>query len=352
MELRHSHSHYTLLSESQATSAPQTVPAGSCGDSLWQQADLFAGLMQHPALPAGLRRLLDPVSRQSAAVYSRLFPEGPCPEQHCSLSLYDRFNIALTIAQLSDINPLCDFYARHLAPLPGPPGTRQNNHRLTDITQYARQLACAPATAVPPSLTRLLGTGLTAADILTLHQICGFIRWQSRMMAGIIALTGIRLSAAFMAAAAPVFPGWRTDSVSEKLPFIGLHSIGPVHLNVLRQVAALGQPQLPAGIIAHAPLAAEAWLTLRDTQVSPLSSPGCHRIDRQIQAEITAAMGEQPPGNPAIRRFIHQLIQIPVHYDTSNAENLLRQGWTMAALLQLLFRVSARGWDQSLMLLA
>ncbi len=347
MELRQRHSHYTLMSESHAGFREGRPPAEPEKNSLAYSADLFAGLLQHDAVSLPLRQALLPVSKHTAAIYSRLFPESPCPDERCSLTLYDRLSIALTVAQLTDISLQCDFYANHLSPLAGPSGTKENNNRLTEITQYARQLACCPATASPPAISRLLNVGLTATDVLTLHHLCGFVRWQSRMMAGIMALAGIKSAGFFMLTSAPEFPELLTEKISEQvLPPLELTQLSQSRLEIIRACMLAGQPALPALVMAHATGAAQAWLILRAARLASLSEARQQEIAYTDPRTPDTARGEQQ--SAAITELVNKLERIPLRDCFAETNLLNRQGWKTDSLLQVMLIVASTGWDQAL----
>ncbi|WP_294906557.1 hypothetical protein [Tatumella sp. UBA2305] len=347
MELRQRQSSYTLMSESHSGPCQLYLPAGTGRNTLRHPDDLFAGLLQHSAVSVSLRQLLLPVTRQSAAIYSRLFPESPCPENNCSLTLYDRLNVALTVAQLSDISMLCDFYANHLRPLAGPSGTKENNNRLTEITQYARQLACFPETACAPAISRLQNVGLTASDILTLHHICGFISWQSRMMTGIMALSGIKLPAFFMFTSAPVFPDLLSDTVApQKLPPVEFNLLREPALEILREVQTLSHPDFVPLVIAHAPAPAQAWLCLRSISPGSLSEAQSRELELAVDLPANTVSDHSISGS--VSHLIRQLLQMPARDCFTETERLNRNGWKSEAILQLLFVVASSGWDRAL----
>ena len=74
-----------------------------------------------------------------------LFPERVTQNRLHTFSAYERMSTALTVAQVYGVQRLCNHYAARLTPLPGPDSSRESNHRLAQITQYARQLASSPA---------------------------------------------------------------------------------------------------------------------------------------------------------------------------------------------------------------
>lgn len=90
---------------------------------------------------------------------------------------------ALTVAQACGVQRLCNHYAARLTPLPGPDSSRESNHRLAQITQYARQLACSPSVIDQRARQHLADVGLSAWDVALFNQIIGFVGFQARMVA-------------------------------------------------------------------------------------------------------------------------------------------------------------------------
>ena len=126
----------------------------------------------------------------SDAMYLALFPPVVELNHENTFSLYDRLSSALTVAQVTGIQRLCSHYAARLTPLSSPDASRESNMRLTQITQFARQLASQPTLIDRYALQQLAEVGLTDADIIVLSQIIGFIGFQARVVAGFAAQAG------------------------------------------------------------------------------------------------------------------------------------------------------------------
>ncbi len=120
-----------------------------------------------------------------------LLPESVETSRFHTLSSYDRLSTALTVAQVYGVQRLCSHYAARLAPQPSPDSSRESNHRLTQITQYARLLASRPTLITSRSRQQLEDVGLSSADIITFHHIIGFIGFQARAIAALQALSNI-----------------------------------------------------------------------------------------------------------------------------------------------------------------
>ncbi len=74
-----------------------------------------------------------------------LFPDPLTVTRSQTFTAYERLSTALTVAQVCGVQRLCNYYSARLTPLPGPDSSRESNHRLAQITQYARQLASSPS---------------------------------------------------------------------------------------------------------------------------------------------------------------------------------------------------------------
>jgi len=184
---------------------------------------------------------LDP----ARALYDRLFPRSVSISRLRTFSTYDRLSTALTVAQVYGVQRLCNHYAARLAPLPGPDSSRESNHRLAQITQYARQLASSPEVIGARAREQLDEVGLTTWDIVLMDQIIGFIGFQARVIAAFQALL-----------CQPVrwLPGMETQQDAAAEPFTrqesrwapGLESV-ELRLASAAQLEALAQWQpLPA----------------------------------------------------------------------------------------------------------
>lgn len=122
--------------------------------------------------------------------YNKLFPKNVTLSRGQTLSLYDRLSSALTVAQVTGIQPLCSHYAARLAPLNCPDASRESNIRQTHLAQYARLLATQPTLITPAMLTQLKEVGLSTQDIVLFSQLIGFVSFQARLLAVVNALAG------------------------------------------------------------------------------------------------------------------------------------------------------------------
>lgn len=117
-----------------------------------------------------------------------LLPEQVETNRLQTLSHYERLSTALTVAQVFGVQRLCHYYAARLAPESSSDSSRETNRRLTQITQYSRQLASQPTSISDISLAQLDQCGLSVEDIVTFNQLIGFIGFQARTLAVLQAL--------------------------------------------------------------------------------------------------------------------------------------------------------------------
>ncbi|WP_058910258.1 CMD domain-containing protein [Entomohabitans teleogrylli] len=140
-------------------------------------------LMLDSAFPAPLASAHRHWLACARSLAEQFFPARVTTDRLHTLSSYDRLSTALTVAQVYGVQRLCNHYAARLAPEPGPDSSRESNRRLTQITQYARQLASQPTLITPGATQQLVEVGLSDEDIVTFHQIIGFIGFQARLVA-------------------------------------------------------------------------------------------------------------------------------------------------------------------------
>src|SRR5699024_5974151 len=112
-----------------------------------------------------------------------LFPDQLTVTRSQTFTAYERLSTALTVAQVCGVQRLCNYYSARLTPLPGPDSSRESNHRLAQITQYARQLASSPAVINTRSRQQLNDVGLSEKDMLIINLIIGFVGFQARVIA-------------------------------------------------------------------------------------------------------------------------------------------------------------------------
>lgn len=154
--------------------------------------------------------------------YRQLFSPDPVLDREHTLSRYDRLSAALTVAQVTQLQPLCSFYAAQLAPLDYPHNNREGNNRLTQMTQHARLLAWDPARTGAQNIQALRQVRFTPFDIVTLSQIIGFVSLQARMIAAMAALNGENLPPALDELPVPALASPQAQPSAAWRPFLPL----------------------------------------------------------------------------------------------------------------------------------
>ncbi|MFV8798483.1 CMD domain-containing protein [Yersinia sp. LJYL362] len=180
----------------QVADESDTANNGNIGNPYQRENPLESGMFLLGLATDIPQELTHPLQHYSAilsasdALYLALFPQFVEVDRENTFSLYDRLSSALTVAQVTGIQRLCSHYAALLTPLSSPDASRESNMRLTQITQYARQLASQPTLIDRHALQQLAEVGLTDADIIVLSQIIGFVGFQARVVAGLSAQAG------------------------------------------------------------------------------------------------------------------------------------------------------------------
>lgn len=244
-----------------------------------------------------------------------LFPSHVQQNQMNTFSAYERMSTALTVAQVCGVQRLCNHYAARLAPLPGPDSSRESNHRLAQITQYARQLASSPAVIDARARQHLDDVGLTVWDSVLISQIVGFVGFQARVVA---------VFQAFLGQPVRWVPGLDMQPFAPALPFAAVEATwSPAHVTVAfplacaEQQACLSHPpaaelQRLAPVLAHEPallslLSALITSALR-TEVPQNAFGLATLLSARINGSV-ACFNEQAQRSPEYAAFIDALRQ-------------------------------------------
>lgn len=308
-----------------------------------------------------------------------LLPEKVSVTRLHTLSSYDRLSTALTVAQVYGVQRLCNHYAARLAPQPGPDSSRESNRRLTQITQYARQLAGQPTLIDSASRSQLYEVELSVNDMITFNQLIGFVGFQARAIAVWQALQAL-----------PVrwLPGLDTlqDAPAELFTDEGAcwaADLPPVELRYARaeqlEALSLSQPLRPlhgmGWLLAHdAPaLAALSQLirllwqpapTRPDDQTLAMllsarinGSPSCFeeaarlwRGDKSLPdaarngERALLAWSHNHPRERAIIQAVQLLTRSPDRFSAAHIQPLLEQGFSASQALRLLVSSGLFGW--------
>lgn len=310
------------------------------------------------------------------ALARQLLPECLEASRLHTLSSYDRYSTALTVAQVYGVQRLCNHYAARLAPQPGPDSSRESNQRLTQITQYARQLASHPTLIGPRSRAQLAEVGLSDIDIIHFHLIIGFVGFQARTVAAAQAMAGFD---------ARWLPGleMQQPAGAEHFGHTGdgwnseLCRNAPAHL-----AESLEPGQLPLRLRPLAPLF--AWDSRSLTDLLTLSqhfdgrTPDtllCTLLSARINGSVTCfnaaarrwtfdktlpdamrngeralqAWGHNHPRESALIQALQLLIRAPDRFDQSAIHPLRAQGISDADIDHLLVCCALCGWFDRMM---
>lgn len=312
--------------ETQSTLTPHAAPL------VPEAADIedrfLLGLAQTYRQP--LKTVLDEaqaVLTASRETYPLLMPAQVATRHTHTLSLYDRLSTALTVAQVTGIQRLCNHYAARLNPLSGPDSSRESNHRLTQITEYARLLASQPTLIDAPALARLDEVSLTAPDIITLNQIVGFVSYQARFVAGLGALLAL-----------PVrwIPGVMVPEDADAACFENAGNwepkLAPVEMRYAsaRQLETLTwcqqQTELNAcsWLLAHDAEALYGWRTVFSATDAACASPE-GALAAAVAARIngSAACFARYPDND-LRKALQQSVETALNYATQPQKEIIQ----------------------------
>ena len=365
MEQRRSPGHDHWFYESQ-TRPPSHATAPLVPEAAYIEDRFLLGLQQEASALQPLLSRFQPALLAARDLSQILFPDTLNTSLTHTLTLYDRLSTALTVAQVAGVQRLCNHYSARLNPLPGPDSSRESNNRLTQITQYARQLAMQPALINANSINALDAVGLTEPDIVTLNQLVGFVSYQARVVAALQAMMGL-----------PVrwIPGVSPPPDAEPALFSSSstwqHALKPVELRYAsaEQLAAVTFCQGMAGLddavwlLVQDAQALYGWATLQqrlgdhfDEEASLAQAVsarilGCHLLfaqrahqHRDLLLQDVDKAGETAP-------LIHvsaQLVRLPERFSAAHLQPLLNAGWGSERIFTLLLAVAFASWQDRL----
>jgi len=292
-----------------------------------------------------------------------LFPDHIITSLTHTLTLYDRLSTALTVAQVAGVQCLCNHYSARLNPLPGPDSSRESNNRLTQITQYARQLAMQPELINASAVRALDAVGLTQPDIVTLNQLIGFVSYQARVVAGLQALQ-----------AQPVrwLPGTQVPPDAEAAGFdqpahwqpvikpLELRYASAEQLAAITRCPSRAGMQEPVWLLAHDPAVLQGWALLRqaiasDTGLAEATAArilGSRWAFRQLAGHEVLIEGVDDADTVEEDRQIitlaAQLTRSPERFSAAHLQPLVGTGWSPDALFRLIQSVAMGNWNSRL----
>lgn len=322
------------------------------------------------------------ILRASDAMYQALFPAIVEPDHDHRFSLYDRLSSALTVAQVTGVQRLCSHYAARLTPLSSPDASRESNMRLTQITQYARQLASQPTLIDRHALQQLADVGLSNADIIVLSQVIGFVGYQARVVAGFSAQAGYPTvmlpgfprmedaSASQLPEIDSLWQGWlpglaatatEEPQVNPELTLNSLLALHPLSSHAYHAITAQAQ-NLQLVTADSAATAWQQWIALVSGRIN--GSRYCqarhqHHLQQlagnssllaALQVGVDCALASQ-----ADKQITHPLIYVtaeltraPERFSQQHVSPLLALGISNEQLLSIIFNVATAGWTNRL----
>ena len=310
-------------------------------------------------LPAQVSAECEPWLHLSLKIATHLFPNSVTVTRLNTLSAYDRLSTALTVAQVFGVQRLCNHYAARLAPLPGPDSSRESNHRLAQITQYARQLAGSPSVIGSASRQQLDAVGLSVPDIVLMTQIVGFVSYQARVIAAGQALLGLPVrwlpgmpgqeeapAALFDAATS----AWQSD-----LEVIHNHEFQSVQLDALLPLLAWDDVLLELEIDLLNTLQAEPALAALVAALNARinGSVSCfyqQTLDETLSQAILSSenalqqWSKESPAALAVIQAVQLLCKAPDRFSAAQFTPLLEHNFTTPQAFTLLALSGVNGW--------
>jgi len=330
------------------------------------------GLMQQAEgeLKAVLQQA-QPVQLASRDLYQLLLPGQMTTSLTHTLTLYDRISTALTVAQVTGIQRLCNHYAARLNPLPGPDSSRESNRRLTQITEYARQLAGQPTLIDSAALQRLDDVGLSAPDIISFSQIIGFVSYQARVVAGIHALMALPVRWIPGVTVPPDAVSVTQQGWHPALPALEPRYAAADQLEALTFCLPVMQPDAFVWLLAHDGDVLNGWGHLmqalsdrHDSAESALAvavtaringSSGCFyryppgELRDALEQSIEAALNVADEQQKAVILLAAQLTRSPERFSAAHVQPLREAGLTAAAVFSVILNTAAASWGNRLM---
>jgi uncharacterized protein YciW len=367
MEQRRSPGHDHWFYESQ-TRPNSTATAPLVPEAAYIDDRFLLGLQQEATALQPLLSHFQPALLAARDLSQILFPDTLAISLTHTLTLYDRLSTALTVAQVAGVQRLCNHYSARLNPLPGPDSSRESNNRLTQITQYARQLAMQPELITANSISALDAVGLTEPDIVTLNQLVGYVSYQSRVVAALQAMMGLPVRwipgvSPPPDASAALFA--RNDSWQ--------HALKPVELRYASadQLAAVTFCQGIDGLddaiwlLVHDAQALYGFATLKQRLSEHFAEDealalavsarvlGCRRQFDRVSEEWRAALVQDVESagkaSPVIL-LSAQLTRLPDRFSAAHLQPLLNAGWGSERILTLLQAVAFASWQDRVLM--
>lgn len=367
MEQRRSPGHDHWFYESQ-TRPNSTATAPLVPEAAYIDDRFLLGLQQEATALQPLLSRFQPALLVARDLSQILFPDTLATSLTHTLTLYDRLSTALTVAQVAGVQRLCNHYSARLNPLPGPDSSRESNNRLTQITQYARQLAMQPELITAHSISALDAVGLTEPDIVTLNQLVGYVSYQSRVVAALQAMMGLPVR--WIPGVSPP-PDASADLFTRNDGW--QHALKPVELRYASadQLAAVTFCQGIEGLddaiwlLVHDAQALYGFATLKQrlsehfaedealAQAVSARVLGCRRQFALVSDEWRAALLQDVDSAGTASPVISlsaQLTRLPDRFSAAHLQPLLNAGWGTERIFTLLQAVAFASWQDRVLM--
>lgn len=365
MEPRRSAGHDHWFYESQTR--PDTLACAPLVPEAAHIDDRFLlGLQQEACTLASLFVSFEPALHAARTLSQLLFPDTLNASLTHTLTLYDRLSTALTVAQVAGVQRLCNHYSARLNPLPGPDSSRESNNRLTQITQYARQLAMQPALITGHSVAALDAVGLTEPDIVTLNHVVGFVSYQARVVAALQAM--IALPVRWIPGVTPAPDAQPARFTPDHYGQAVIQAVEPRYASSAQHAAAtrcLNHADVaPAlGILLHDAAVLSTWVALMEqapqgddailAQAVSARILGCHgNFTRRagdwreaLLEDVDLAAQTQP-----VIAVSAQLTRLPERFSAAHLQPLHNAGWENERLFGLLHAIALANWQDRLLM--
>jgi len=354
----HNHWFYESQTSPRTSQAAPLVPEAAHIDDRF-----LLGCYADDNVVQSLLRTNQPALLAARDLAQLLFPDRVVTTLTHTLTLYDRLSTALTVAQVAGVQRLCNHYSARLNPLPGPDSSRESNNRLTQITQYARQLAMQPELISASAITALDAVGLTEPDIVTLNQVIGFVSYQARVVAGLQALQAQPVRWLPGSTAPPDAEATGFDQPARWQPVLKpleLRYASAEQLAAITRCQSLPGMQDAVWLLAHDPSVLYGWAQLRQhlTQDNTLAEATAARIlgsrwafrllagnEMLIEGVDDAGAKDQ---EQQIIALAAQLTRSPERFSAAHLQPLMEAGWEADALFALMKSVAIGNWNSRL----
>ncbi|MFB4339334.1 oxidoreductase [Pantoea sp. CS_6] len=347
----------------ESQTCPRTVPAAPLFPEAAHIDDRFLlGLAQETSSVQPLLQAGQPAIQIAHEIVDLLFPDQVDVTLTHTLTLYDRLSSALTVAQVTGIQRLCNHYSARLNPLPGPDSSRESNNRLTQITQYARLLAMQPTLITADSVRALHAAGLSEADIVTLNQLVGFVCYQARVIAGIHALLNMPVRWIPGMSPAPDAPATDAPGVWQPVlkPLEPRYASEAQH-KAVAQCQTSSAPEDALWLLAHAPALLEHWYKLNHQEetvftVGVEATAASLLGNRWRPPSLTPCSGQAgafdnanlTDADRAVSALTALLTRQPERFCAADLQPLQESGWSVADQFALIQAIARANWNSRL----